>query len=250
MTLSRSRTRLLALASVYTTGADEEVLFVDIGGDGDVEEADHHFVVGLVAPADGNGWVGIMRIVFGVVEPGDGLEFRAGLEEERLGEAIAQLPVKIVVDAEEGFDRVMRGVMHGAGGRAVGMNDVVFEFFAAQVHVRKKAEQEAIVGNSAVNFGAIVGIFGRNDEPVVGELEREDALRGRLFGEDEADAGLVGGGAALGDVVHLENQVGAGGNEFGHAHGPVVGRTAGRVDEKDVGVGPLGVALVLRVGKR
>jgi hypothetical protein len=48
-------------ASVRT---DEKVLFVDGGGDGHVEEADHHFVVSLVPPADGDSGVGIVRVVF------------------------------------------------------------------------------------------------------------------------------------------------------------------------------------------
>ena len=55
------------------------MLFVEVGGDGDVEETDHHFVLGLIAPADGDGGVGIVRIVCGVVEDGDGLEDVAGL---------------------------------------------------------------------------------------------------------------------------------------------------------------------------
>lgn len=220
-------------------GADEEVLFVDGGGDGDVEEADHHFVGGLVAPADGDVGIGIVRIAFGVVEPGDGLEFGSTLQGKRLGEAIAQLPVKIVIHAEERLD----------GFAALGfvVDDVVFEFFAAQMHVREKAEKGAIVRERAVDFGAVIGIVGRNDEPVVRELQGDDALRGRLLGENEADAGLVAGDAALGDVMHLKNKIGAGGDEFCHSGGPVVGRTAGRVDEKYVAVGPLGVAPVLRV---
>ena len=44
--------------------ANKEVLLVEIGADCDVEEADHHFVVGLVAPADFGVGVGIVVIVF------------------------------------------------------------------------------------------------------------------------------------------------------------------------------------------
>ena len=44
--------------------ANEEVLLVEAGGDGDVEKADHHFVVSLIAPADFGVRVGIMVIVF------------------------------------------------------------------------------------------------------------------------------------------------------------------------------------------
>ena len=96
----------------------------------------------------------------------------------------------------------------------------------------EEAEEGGVVGHGAVDFDTIVGDAGWDDEAVVGELEGEDALGWRRFGEDEADAGLVGSrvsrscgvsmsgcvilrcGAAVGvgDVVHLEDEVAVGGD--------------------------------------
>ena len=58
--------------------ADEVVGLVEIGADGHVEESDHHFIVGLIAPADGGVGIGIVRIIFRIVVPGYGLQHRAG----------------------------------------------------------------------------------------------------------------------------------------------------------------------------
>ena len=113
---------------------------------------------------------------------------------------VAHLPVEVVVHAEKRLRRDDR------------VHDVVFETFAAQMHVREKIEEHGVVGERAVSFDAIVGHAGRNYEMVVGELKRQDALRGGLFGEDEADAGFVGAGVAVSDVVHLEDEIRAGGD--------------------------------------
>lgn len=43
--------------------ADEELLLVKVRGNSDIEEADHHFVVGLVAPGDGTVGIGIVQVV-------------------------------------------------------------------------------------------------------------------------------------------------------------------------------------------
>jgi len=45
-----------------------EVAEVEAGGDGDAEEADHHFVPGLVAEADFGFGIGVKGVVGGVVE--------------------------------------------------------------------------------------------------------------------------------------------------------------------------------------
>ena len=70
-------------------GANEVLGLVQIGADGYVEKSDHHFIVGLIAPADGRVWIGIVRIIFGIVVPGDGLQHGAGGQRERLGKAVA-----------------------------------------------------------------------------------------------------------------------------------------------------------------
>ena len=42
---------------------NEELPLVHVGGNGDVEEANHHFIVSLLAPADGAFRIGVMGIV-------------------------------------------------------------------------------------------------------------------------------------------------------------------------------------------
>ena len=146
-------TRLLLRCAAL---ADEVMGLVEIGAHCYVEEANHHFVVGLIAPANGGIGIGIVRIIFGIVVPGDGLEHGAGGQLERLGEAITELPVKIVIYAEER----LRGF--------VWAQNIVFEAFSAQVHVREKAQEEGVVGQRAVDFDAIIVHTGRDDEAVVG----------------------------------------------------------------------------------
>ena len=130
--------------------------FVSGGGDGDVEETDHHLVVGLISPAHGDAGIGIVGIIFGIVVPGDGLEYGAGFEGTRLSESVTELPVEVVIHAEKRL------------GRTIGFDDVVFETFAAEMHVREKIEEHGVVGQGAVNFHAKVRHSGRDDETIVG----------------------------------------------------------------------------------
>ena len=101
--------------------------FVHIGRDGNVEKSDHHFIVRLIAPANRHVRIWIVRIVFRIVVPRDSLKHNACVKWQRMGEAITQLPIKIIIYAQEG----LRG--------AAGMKDVVFEALAAEVHVREEA---------------------------------------------------------------------------------------------------------------
>ena len=133
--------------------------------------------------------------------------------------------------------------------RAYWVHDVVFEAFAAQMHVGEEAEQQRVVGQRAAGFDAIVGRAGRDHEVIVGELQREHALGRRSFCEAQADAGCVGAGVAVGGVVHLEDEIGAGGDEFRHRRRKFVGRTAGSVDEQNVSVGPVRAAAIFGVGE-
>src|ERR1700735_1198588 len=200
-------------------GADEVVGLVEIGAYCYVEKSDHHFVVGLIAPADGDAGIGIVGIIFGIVVPGDGLENSAGGQRQRLGEAITELPVEIVIDAQQRL------------GGFVGAQNIVLKAFSTQVHVREETEQDSVVGQRAVDFHAIIVHARRDYEAVVGELQREDALLRRICGEDDADAGLICSGVAMRHVMHLENEIGPGGDEFRHAFGPVVGTTSGGVHQ-------------------
>jgi len=114
--------------------AEEKFPLVHRGGDGDVEKANHHFVVGPLAPGDGAVGIGVVDIVGRVVVPGDGLELGSGLDAAGLGKPVAQLPVKIVIHTQEYFGRVVRA------------DEAVFEALPPQMHVWEEAEQGRIVG--------------------------------------------------------------------------------------------------------
>src|SRR6185437_15540323 len=75
--------------------ASEKLLLAHAGGNGHVEKADHHFIPGLLAPDHGGVGIGIVRVVCGIVVPGDGLQPGSGLHKPRLDELVAELPVKI-----------------------------------------------------------------------------------------------------------------------------------------------------------
>src|SRR5579871_1107075 len=109
----------------------EELFLAHAGGDGYVEEAHHHLVPGLVAPNHSSIGIGIMRVVGGVVVPGNRLQLGAGGQKTRLRQAIAELPVKIPIHLEQRFHP------------PIGMNQVVLKALAAQMHVGEKAEQGA-----------------------------------------------------------------------------------------------------------
>ena len=144
------------------------------GVEDEVEEADHHFVPALLAPDDGFGGVGIFGIVGGVVEVRGAFDLGALGQIERRVEVVPELPAPIVFgDAQQRF------------GAAVGIDDAVFEIFAARVHVRMQAG-ELYVGEdveSGVDF--VIRIAGRNFECAVDGGKRKDAFLRRLFGEDE-----------------------------------------------------------------
>ncbi len=145
---------------------DEELLLIGAGIDGDIEETHHHFIPCLITPLDWAVGVGIVRVAFGVVIPGYGLQHGASFERARLGEPIAELPVEVVVHAKKSF------------GSFVGVDNVVLEALSTKVHVREKAEEQAIVRNRATHLHAIVVCVGRDRDcvVVVGELESENAL--------------------------------------------------------------------------
>src|SRR6185312_1426418 len=63
------------------------------------------------------------------------------------------------------------------------------------------------------------------------------------------DAALIAGRAAVGGVVHLEHQVGAGGDVLAEGSGPAVGGAARGVDQKDVAVGPEAAAAQTFLGE-
>src|SRR5438477_8390221 len=183
----------------------KELVLVHSGRYGDVEEAHHHFIVGLVSPGHRAVWVGIVRIVGGIVVPRDGLQLGTGLDEAGLSQAVAQLPIKIVVHPKQSFTGM------------TAIDEVVFETLATEMHVRKETEQGGIVRKSAVNFDTIIVSVGRNRDGIVviGKLQGQDPPAGRMFGKDQTHAGLILARLATRGVVHLEYEIGMRGNELG-----------------------------------
>ncbi len=69
------------------------------------------------------------------------------------------------------------------------------------------------------------------------DLQGDDPLLGFVIGPDEADLGLIVGRRAVRRVVHLQNDIRAGGNLARHARPADAGRLTGRIDRKYVGLG-------------
>ena len=67
---------------------DEELVFVEVRRNCDIEEADHHLIVGLIAPLYRAVGIGIVFVMSGVVVPGNGLEICACLKQTRFGQTI------------------------------------------------------------------------------------------------------------------------------------------------------------------
>ena len=105
------------------------------------------------------------------------------------------------------------------------------------MHVRKEAEQRAIVGQSSPHIDAVVFCARRNDERVVGELQRQHPLLWRLLGKHHAHAGLVGARRSVRRVVHLEHEVRTCRNELRHPIRPAIGFAARSVHQQHVGRG-------------
>src|SRR5215472_3867891 len=75
----------------------EELLFIHAGRYRYIEEAHHHFFISLASPPYFDIRIRIVGIVFGVVVPADRLQLGVGLQEARLSQSIAELPVKVVM---------------------------------------------------------------------------------------------------------------------------------------------------------
>src|SRR5579864_5505223 len=61
-----------------------------------IEKADHHLFPALRTETDGILGVGVIRVAARVIEVSDGFQLRPGLERQRLGKAVRELPVKVV----------------------------------------------------------------------------------------------------------------------------------------------------------
>ena len=58
---------------------------------------------------------------------------------------------------------------------------------------------------------------------IIGKLQSENALLRRVLREHKADAGLIHSGLSIRGVVHLEDEIGSGGDELRHAVWPAIG---------------------------
>ncbi len=126
------------------------------GVEDQIEEADHHFVPALLAPDYGFGGVGIFGIVGGIVEVRGAFDLGALGQVERRVEVVPELPAPIVFrDAEKRF------------GAAVGIDDAIFEIFAARVHVRMQAGQFYVGEHVERGIDFVVRIARRNFECAV-----------------------------------------------------------------------------------
>src|SRR5215471_13046651 len=97
------------------------------------------------------------------------------------------------------------------------MNDVVFEAFSAEMHVGEETHQRGIVGKCSLNLRAKIIRARWDDERVIVELQCDRPLSWSGLGEDNTDARLVYIDVAVSCVVHLKDEIRAGGDEFRHA---------------------------------
>ena len=146
--------------------ANKEPLLVRLRRHGHIEESDHHFLIGLIAPGHDRYRIRVVRIVARVVIPGDRAHPRSSLQQSRLCEAITQLPVKVIIHAQQRFDR------------SVTPHSVVFEALPAQVHMGKQAEQRGIVGQRALRPHSKVSRARGDDERVIVQLQSDDPCAG------------------------------------------------------------------------
>ncbi len=110
-----------------------------------------------------------MRVVGRVVVPGNRSELRSGLEQSRLRQSITQLPVEVVVDAQQHFNA------------PIVMNNVVFKSFSPEMHVREQAQQGGIVWQSPLYLHAKVVGSRRNNERMIIQLNVITLCCGRFL---------------------------------------------------------------------
>src|SRR5689334_12801712 len=115
-------------ASLLVPTSDKEMLLVHSSRHSHIEEANHHLVIGLVAPHYRTVRVGIVHIVSRIVVPGNRLQRSPSFHGTRFCQAVAQLPVEIVVHAQHGFDA------------SVSTHEVVLKPLAPKMHMREETQ--------------------------------------------------------------------------------------------------------------
>src|SRR5260370_4651050 len=168
--------------------ADEKVLFVYSRRDRNVEKSHHHFVIGLFAPAHFGIRIRIVQVRFGIVVPRDRLKFCSRFQVTRHRQLVAHLPVEMIVDAKQRLNFILWPAIC----TGIFANQVVFESFSTQVHMREKTEQRGVIGNRAARLDAVVRRAWWYHEMIVGELQRQHLLLGTMLRKNQSNARLFG----------------------------------------------------------
>ena len=130
----RSTSALIGFLGVRTA---EEAIDGSCRGNGNVEEAEHHFFPALFAEANFGFRVRVVGVVGRVVKPASGLENCPGAQLDCLFQLVGQLPIEIVfVDLEQDLFLF------------TWLLNTHFEGFPAEVHVGEEAESVASLGIS------------------------------------------------------------------------------------------------------
>ncbi len=119
-------------------------------------KTDHHFFPSLVAPADGFRGVGARRVVWGVVEVRDAFDRRSLRDSKRFSEAVAMLPIEVVI-----------GNVEQDLGRAVWVVGREAKIFSAQVHVRHQRQEFDVFREPRARHDAMIAVPRRNVESKV-----------------------------------------------------------------------------------
>src|SRR5215467_3193750 len=91
-----------------------------------------------------------------------------------------------------------------------------------------------VAAHREVGVHAVVRVAGRNLERTVGSGKSQNALFGRLLGENDAEFRLVPAGMAMRRVVHLEDDVRAGLDKLGLAWPENFGGLPGGIAHQEV----------------
>src|SRR6185437_622126 len=76
--------------------SNKELPFINRRIHRNIEKSNHHLRPCLFTPTHRCAGIGIVRVVLRIVERRNGLQYRTGLERNRLRKAIAELPEKVI----------------------------------------------------------------------------------------------------------------------------------------------------------
>ena len=180
------------LAAAHFAGGQRPQPFVDH----EVDEADHHLVLGLVAEADRERRVGVRRVVGRVVEVRDDFDHGAFGHLDRVGQLVPGLPVEVpATDLEQRLFPAVGPVRH------------VLEVPSAIVHVRREGQDLAVLPEAVARPQLVVLGAGRDLEVLVDDPEVGELLGDRTVREVQTDARDVALRRVGRVVVHVGDDV-------------------------------------------